>query len=47
MISDSVFEISKGGSVYRKAIGSDSFSEPSWIIGVNGYRNTEMDISNH
>jgi hypothetical protein len=43
-ISDSIFEIAKGGSVYEKAIGANSFSEPSWIIEVDGYRNTKIDL---
>ena len=29
-ISESAFEISEGSSVYDKAVGSDSFSEPGW-----------------
>ena len=43
-ISDSSFEISKGGSVYDCAVGGDSFSEPDWLIEVSGYRETEMEL---
>lgn len=43
-ISESAFEISKGGSVYDKAIGSDSFSEPGWSVEVDGYRNAECEL---
>ena len=43
-ISESEFEISKGGSVYDKAVGGDSFSEPGWIIEAGGYRNAECEL---
>jgi hypothetical protein len=43
-ISESAFEISKGGSVYDKAVGSDSFSEPGWLVEVGGYRNAECEL---
>lgn len=43
-ISNSSFEISKGGSVYDCAVGGDSFSEPDWLIEVSGYRETEMEL---
>ncbi len=45
-ISDMEFEISKGGSVYDKAVGSDSFSEPGWLIEAGGYRRTECELYN-
>lgn len=44
-ISESAFEISKGGSVYDKAVGSDSFSEPGWVVEVGGYRSAECALS--
>jgi len=44
VISESVFEISKGGSVYDKEVGSDSYSEPGWVVEAGGYRNTECDL---
>jgi hypothetical protein len=44
IISESRFEISKGGSVYDKAVGSDSISEPGWVVEVNGYRETECEL---
>lgn len=43
-ISESEFEISKGGSVYDDAVGSDSISEPGWLVEVGGYRNAECDL---
>jgi hypothetical protein len=43
-VSESAFEISKGGSVYDKAVGSDSFSEPGWLIEVGGCRCAECDL---
>jgi hypothetical protein len=43
-ISEGAFEISKGGSVYDKAVGSDSFSEPGWLVEVGGYRGAECDL---
>jgi hypothetical protein len=43
-IFEDSFEISMGGSVYDKAIGSDSFSEPGWYVEIGGYRNPECDL---
>ena len=43
-ISEDTFEISKGGSVYDKAVGSDSFSDPGWLLEVGGYRQTECEL---
>jgi hypothetical protein len=43
-ISESAFEISKGGSVYDRAVGSDSFSEPGWIVEAGGYRYGECEL---
>ncbi|MBF0453911.1 MAG: hypothetical protein HQL72_03715 [Magnetococcales bacterium] len=43
-ISGSTFEISIGGSVYNKGVGSDSFSEPGWIIEIGGHRNAECEL---
>jgi hypothetical protein len=43
-ISESAFEISIGGSVYGKAVGSDSFSDPGWVVEVGGYRDTECEL---
>ena len=42
-ISDSEFEILNGGSVYDKAVGSDSFSDPGWLIGIGGYRSNSTE----
>jgi hypothetical protein len=44
-ISESAVEISIGGSVNQGA-GSDSFSEPGWMIKIDGYRNTECELHN-
>jgi hypothetical protein len=43
-ISDSTFEISKGGSTYERDIGSDSFSEPGWIIHLSGEREAGCEV---
>ena len=43
-VSESAFGISKGGSVYDKAVGGDTFSEPGWIVEVGGYRSTECEL---
>jgi hypothetical protein len=43
-ISESAFEISMGGSVYDKAVGSDSFSDPGWVVEAGGYRETECEL---
>lgn len=43
-ISDYSFEISIGGSVYDKAVGSDSFSRPGYLVELGGYRETECDL---
>jgi hypothetical protein len=45
-VSDSDFEISIGGSVYDSSVGSDSFSEPGWLVDIGGYRKTECDLFN-
>jgi hypothetical protein len=43
-MSESTFEISKGGSIYDKAVGRDSFSEPGWLVEVGAYRKTECEL---
>lgn len=43
-ISEEDFEISKGGSIYNKLVGSDSYSEHNWYIDVYGYRETELEL---
>jgi len=45
-ITELSFEISIGGCVYDKVVGSDSFSEPGWMIEVGGYRRTECELFN-
>ena len=45
-ISENAFEITKGGSVYDKAVGSDSFSDPGWLIEVGDYGARECDLHN-
>jgi hypothetical protein len=45
-ISEFVFEISEGGSVFEKGIGSDSFSRPGWLVEAGGYRETERELYN-
>ena len=45
-ISEDIFEISRGGSVYERLVGSDSFSDPSWLVELGGYRSTECELYN-
>ena len=45
-ISEESFAIIKGGSTYERAIGSDSYSEPGWIVEVGGYRNADCELYN-
>jgi hypothetical protein len=44
-ISETSFGISQGGSVYDRHVGSDSFSGPSWLLEIGGYRETECDLN--
>ena len=44
-ISEAEFEISIGGSVYDKAIGSDSFVSPGWFVDVNGNRADDCQLA--
>lgn len=43
-ISSDCFEISVGGSVYDKGVGSDSISEPGWLIQSNGVSNRDVEL---
>lgn len=43
-IYESAFQIAMGGSTYDSAIGSDTISEPGWLIETDGYRNTECEL---
>lgn len=36
-----MFEIARGGSVYQEGVGSDSFSEPGWLIEAGRSKFTE------
>ena len=42
-IAEDTFEVSSGGSVYDKAIGSDSFSDPGLRIELGGYKEGQID----
>ena len=44
LISDSAFTVSKGGSIFDKELGSDSFSEPGWEVELDGCRNTDFAL---
>lgn len=46
IITDGSFEIQMGGSVYDKAVGSDSYSDPGWYIETGGYRDTRAELYN-
>lgn len=43
-ISDDGFGVSQGGSVCDKSVGSDSYSDSSWFIDINGNRETGCQI---
>jgi len=43
-ISEEDFEISRGGSVYDRRVGSDTISQPGWHIEIGGYRCTECEL---
>jgi hypothetical protein len=42
-IAEDTFEVSSGGSVYDKAIGSDSFSDPGLRIEFGGCKEGQID----
>lgn len=44
-ITENEFQVSVGGSVYDSEIGSDSYTELDYLIGFEGYRLTEGDIT--
>lgn len=45
-ISESLFEISIGGSLYDKALGGDTmFSEPGWRVEISAKRTEGCDLS--
>ena len=44
-VSEDSFEIKIGGSVNDKSVGSDSFSDPGWLIEAGGYRDVKMGFS--
>ena len=41
-ITDDDFEISTGGSVYDKRVGSDSVSGPRWLLEFSGYADRNL-----
>lgn len=43
IISESCFEISRGGSI-NLGYGTDGISKPGWQIEVGGYRNTKCEL---
>ena len=43
-VSGSSFGISQGGSVYDRAVGSDSFTEPGWLVEIEGYSDRSCDL---
>ena len=44
IINEKFFEISVGGSVWEKSIGSDSYSSPGWYISNYGCNEREMEL---
>ncbi|MDD4803282.1 MAG: hypothetical protein PHF24_10170 [Syntrophomonas sp.] len=43
-ISESEFEITRGGSVYDSSVGSDSYSEPGWLVEIDGNKEIGCDL---
>jgi len=43
-IINSSFQISVGGSSYTQGIGSDSFSEPGWVVEAEGFKSSEFEL---
>lgn len=44
-ISDSDFEISRGGSTYSKSVGGDTISRPGWLVELDGNYERNCDLS--
>ena len=44
LITDDVFEISEGGSVYSKDVGGDTYSVGSWKVEIGGFRDIEYEL---
>jgi|GEM_PF-760045 len=40
-VHETEFEICQGGSTYSMEIGSDSYTEPGWVIDIQDNRRTE------
>lgn len=45
LVTEDSFEISRGGSAYDAAVGSDSYSLPGYRVEFGGFRETEVDLS--
>jgi len=45
-ISDSDFEISRGGSTYSKSVGGDTISRPGWLVELDGYYKRGCNLCN-
>lgn len=43
-ISEESFKISGGGSVYNQSVGGDSYSNPSWYIEIDGYKDRQAEL---
>lgn len=43
LIIESLFELSRGGSVYEKSVGSDSYSNPGWVIDIYDSYNRRIE----
>lgn len=43
-ITEDEFAIEKGGSVFQKGIGSDSYTQPGWFIGASGHTSRECEL---
>lgn len=43
LIVESLFELSRGGSVYEKSVGSDRYSNPGWVIDIYDSYNRRIE----
>ncbi len=43
-ISEESFEIATGGSVYDKAVGSDSIIGPNYVVEVGGHKDRKLEL---
>lgn len=44
-INESEIEISRGGYISDSALGGDSYSYPDWFVALNGFKETNVELS--